>query len=43
MEAGTMRVTVIGAIAILAVAIAAALLIRHVNVRNSRGPQQNLS
>ena len=38
-----MRITVIGAIAIVAGVIAASLVIRHLNIKNNQGPQPNLS
>jgi hypothetical protein len=37
----TMKITVIGALAIAAVIIAAVLLIRHLNRTNDHGPDQH--
>ncbi len=43
MGAKTMKITVIGALAIVAVIIAAVLLIHHLNRKNNQGLEQNPS
>lgn len=43
MGAETMKITVVGALAIVAVIIAAVLLIRHLNRKNNQESEQNRS